>query len=139
MARANGESIRSNDVPLRQWMLRITSYADRLESELDDLNWPESIKLLQRNWIGRSVGAEVDFFIGDAIVRLMENRSHQKTGGPRNPASDVSTSLHNSTGHTPRSDLHGDCPGTSDGGSPDNVMRKKSAVEELLPHRVTQK
>jgi leucyl-tRNA synthetase len=50
--------------PLRQWMLRITAYADRLEKELDDLNWPESIKLLQRNWIGRSEGAEVDFWIG---------------------------------------------------------------------------
>lgn len=52
-------------VALKQWMLRITSYADRLASELDELDWPESIKLLQRNWIGRSTGAEVDFFVGD--------------------------------------------------------------------------
>ncbi|GAB4127967.1 MAG: leucine--tRNA ligase [Thermogutta sp.] len=51
-------------LPLRQWMLRITAYADRLEKDLDLLDWPESVKLLQRNWIGRSVGAEVDFFIG---------------------------------------------------------------------------
>ncbi len=51
-------------IPLRQWMLRITAYADRLEKDLDQLDWPESIKLLQRNWIGRSTGAEVDFFIG---------------------------------------------------------------------------
>jgi len=51
-------------LPLRQWMLRITAYADRLERDLDYLDWPESIKLLQRNWIGRSTGAEVDFFIG---------------------------------------------------------------------------
>jgi len=51
-------------IPLRQWMLRITAYADRLERDLDGLQWPESIKLLQRNWIGRSTGAEVDFFIG---------------------------------------------------------------------------
>jgi leucyl-tRNA synthetase len=51
-------------IPLRQWMLRITAYADRLEKDLDGLDWPESIKLLQRNWIGRSQGAEVDFFIG---------------------------------------------------------------------------
>ncbi len=51
-------------IPLRQWMLRITAYADRLENDLDSLDWPESIKLLQRNWIGRSTGAEVDFFIG---------------------------------------------------------------------------
>jgi leucyl-tRNA synthetase len=51
-------------IPLRQWMLRITAYADRLERDLDSLQWPENIKLLQRNWIGRSTGAEVDFFIG---------------------------------------------------------------------------
>jgi leucyl-tRNA synthetase len=49
---------------LRQWMLRITAYADRLEKDLDALDWSEGIKLLQRNWIGRSTGAEVDFFIG---------------------------------------------------------------------------
>ena len=51
-------------IPLRQWMLKITAYADRLEKDLDPLDWSESIKLLQRNWIGRSTGAEVDFFIG---------------------------------------------------------------------------
>jgi leucyl-tRNA synthetase len=51
-------------IPLRQWMLRITSYADRLENDLDSLDWSEGIKSLQRNWIGRSTGAEVDFFIG---------------------------------------------------------------------------
>ena len=47
--------------PMRQWMLRITAYADRLINELEGLDWPESIKLLQRNWIGRSEGAEIDF------------------------------------------------------------------------------
>jgi leucyl-tRNA synthetase len=51
-------------IPLRQWLLRITAYGDRLATELENLNWPESIKLMQRNWIGRSEGAEVDFFIG---------------------------------------------------------------------------
>jgi len=51
-------------IPLRQWMLRITAYADRLLDDLDDVDWPESVKILQRNWIGRSSGAEVDFFIG---------------------------------------------------------------------------
>jgi leucyl-tRNA synthetase len=51
-------------LPLRQWMLRITAYADRLEKDLDGLDWTESIKLLQKNWIGRSTGAEVDFFVG---------------------------------------------------------------------------
>lgn len=52
--------------PMRQWMLRITAYGHRLIDELDGLDWPESIKLLQRNWIGRSEGAEVAFQIGDA-------------------------------------------------------------------------
>ncbi len=47
--------------PLRQWMLRITSYADRLSAGLEKLDWPEGVKALQRNWIGRSTGAEVDF------------------------------------------------------------------------------
>src|SRR6185436_18040888 len=51
-------------IPLRQWMLRITTYAERLLEDLDQVNWPESIKLLQRNWIGRSEGAEVDFWVG---------------------------------------------------------------------------
>ena len=51
-------------IPLRQWMLRITAYADRLENDLDGLDWSERIKMLQRNWIGRSTGAEVDFFVG---------------------------------------------------------------------------
>ena len=50
-------------LPLRQWMLRITAYADRLGTELDGLNWPESIKKLQKDWIGRSTGAEVDFYL----------------------------------------------------------------------------
>ena len=49
--------------PMRQWMLRITAYADRLLEELDFVNWPESIKLLQRNWIGRSEGAHVAFHL----------------------------------------------------------------------------
>jgi leucyl-tRNA synthetase len=49
--------------PMRQWMLKITAYADRLLEDLDGLDWPESIKKLQRDWIGRSEGAEVDFMI----------------------------------------------------------------------------
>jgi leucyl-tRNA synthetase len=47
--------------PMRQWMLRITAYADRLADDLDTLHWPESLKEMQRNWIGKSVGADVDF------------------------------------------------------------------------------
>ncbi len=47
--------------PLRQWMLRITEYADRLLDDLEGLDWPESVKAMQREWIGRSVGAEISF------------------------------------------------------------------------------
>ena len=49
--------------PMKQWVLRITAYADRLLEDLDDLDWPESIKEMQRNWIGRSEGAQVNFQI----------------------------------------------------------------------------
>ena len=56
--------------PMRQWMLRITAFAERLLSGLDTLDWPESIKLLQKNWIGRSEGAFVDFSLesGDKLT-----------------------------------------------------------------------
>ena len=47
--------------PMRQWMLKITAYADRLLDDLDLVDWPDSIKEMQRNWIGRSVGANVEF------------------------------------------------------------------------------
>jgi leucyl-tRNA synthetase len=50
--------------PMRQWMLRITKYAEKLLKDLDDVDWPESIKKLQTDWIGKSVGAEVKFKVG---------------------------------------------------------------------------
>ncbi len=62
---------------LRQWMLRITAYADRLENDLETLDWSDGVKALQRNWIGRSTGAEVDFAIkgdGDAKLRVYTTR-----------------------------------------------------------------
>ena len=62
---ADGRSERGNFPvfrrPMKQWVMRITAYADRLLSDLDRLDWPDSIKLMQRNWIGRSEGAEVRF------------------------------------------------------------------------------
>ncbi|WP_406198487.1 leucine--tRNA ligase [Kitasatospora sp. NBC_01560] len=65
---ADGRSERGNfpvfKSNLRQWMMRITAYSDRLISDLDMLDWPEAIKLQQRNWIGRSEGARVDFAVG---------------------------------------------------------------------------
>ncbi|MDR1479686.1 MAG: leucine--tRNA ligase [Planctomycetaceae bacterium] len=72
-----GRSERGNHpvvrMPLRQWMLRITAYADRLESDLDQLDWSDSIKALQKNWIGRSTGAEVDFFIDNSFAQTKNN------------------------------------------------------------------
>ena len=56
--------------PMRQWMLRITAYAERLIDELEGLDWPQGIKLLQRNWIGKSEGAEVDFKIDNQKIRV---------------------------------------------------------------------
>jgi leucyl-tRNA synthetase len=62
---ADGRSDRGNHPvykrPLKQWMLRITKYAERLLADLDLLDWPESIKIMQRNWIGRSEGADIIF------------------------------------------------------------------------------
>ncbi|MFE3643111.1 leucine--tRNA ligase [Streptomyces sp. NPDC059169] len=64
---ADGRSERGNfpvfKAKLRQWNMRITAYADRLLQDLDALDWPEAIKLQQRNWIGRSEGARVDFAV----------------------------------------------------------------------------
>ena len=61
----NGRSERGNHPverrPMKQWMLRITEYAERLLNDLDDLDWPEGVKEMQRNWIGKSTGAEVIF------------------------------------------------------------------------------
>ena len=69
--------------PMRQWMLRITAYAERLIDELERLDWPESIKLLQRNWIGRSEGAEIDFQIDnhDAHIRSSPLAPTRSTAG----------------------------------------------------------
>ncbi|OHB57559.1 MAG: leucine--tRNA ligase [Planctomycetes bacterium GWF2_42_9] len=62
--------------PMRQWMLRITKYADRLEEDLKLVDWPHSIKKLQTDWIGKSVGAEVDFKIDgvDEIITVFTTR-----------------------------------------------------------------
>ena len=59
--------------PMRQWMLRITSYAERLLNDLGTIDWSDSLKEMQRNWIGRSEGAEVDFEIADCGLRIAES------------------------------------------------------------------
>ena len=56
--------------PMRQWVLKITEYAERLLADLDDLEWPDSTKEMQRNWIGKSIGAELDFQIKDYDDKL---------------------------------------------------------------------
>ena len=69
---AEGRSERGNypvfKRSLRQWMMRITAYGDRLIEDLDTIDWPEKVRTMQRNWIGRSHGAEVDFrAVGDGV------------------------------------------------------------------------
>ena len=59
--------------PMRQWMLRITAFADRLLAGLDELDWPQSLKSLQRNWIGRSEGAEIRFRVAENDEARMTN------------------------------------------------------------------
>jgi leucyl-tRNA synthetase len=62
--------------PMRQWMLRITAYAERLLADLDTIDWSDSLKEMQRNWIGRSEGAEVDFEVAGSseIIRVFTTR-----------------------------------------------------------------
>ena len=83
--------------PMRQWMLRITAYAEKLLADLDTIDWSDSLKEMQRNWIGRSEGAEVDFQIAECGVAKC---------GVENPR------FHHATGHVVRRDLHGACAGT---------------------------
>lgn len=70
--RAKGYAVERRS--MRQWVLKITEYAERLLADLDGLDWPESIKEMQRNWIGKSEGAEVDFQIGEDKVRVFTTR-----------------------------------------------------------------
>jgi leucyl-tRNA synthetase len=60
--------------PLTQWMMRITAYADRLLDDLDRLDWSDSLKLMQRNWIGRSTGARIGFRCGDETIEVFTTR-----------------------------------------------------------------
>ncbi|NYF54274.1 leucine--tRNA ligase [Micromonospora purpureochromogenes] len=75
---ADGRSERGNfpvfKRNLKQWMMRITAYGDRLLDDLDTLDWPEPIKLMQRNWIGRSQGAHIDFRTEREPIRVFTTR-----------------------------------------------------------------
>ncbi|WP_406639809.1 leucine--tRNA ligase [Amycolatopsis sp. WGS_07] len=75
---ADGRSDRGNfpvfRKSLRQWMMRITAYADRLVDDLELLDWPEKVKSMQRNWVGRSQGARVSFAAGDEKIEVFTTR-----------------------------------------------------------------
>ncbi len=85
--------------PMRQWMLKITAYADRLLEDLDTLDWPDYLKEMQRNWIGKSYGAEVDFKVEEhnAHIRVFTTRPDTLFGAtymvlaPEHPLVDVLT------------------------------------------------
>ena len=99
---AEGRSERGNfpvfQRNLRQWMMRITAYADRLIADLDRLDWPEKVKLMQRNWVGRSTGANVTFALtgpaADSSVEVFTTRPDTLFGAtfmvfaPEHPALD---------------------------------------------------
>ena len=74
-------------MPLKQWMLRITAYADRLVDDLEAVDWPKPIRDMQRNWIGRSEGAEVDFITNSDLPDRLTDRA--KNGWPEVPEADV--------------------------------------------------
>ncbi|WP_330271796.1 leucine--tRNA ligase [Lentzea sp. NBC_00516] len=75
---ADGRSERGNfpvfRKSLRQWMMRITAYSDRLIDDLDRLDWPDKVKAMQRNWIGRSHGSRVRFAVGDECIEVFTTR-----------------------------------------------------------------
>ncbi|MDH7514287.1 MAG: leucine--tRNA ligase [Bacteroidota bacterium] len=87
--------------PMRQWMLRITAYAERLLADLDMLAWPENLKEMQRNWIGRSEGAEVVFRVDahDLDIRVFTTRPDTLWGAtymvlaPEHPAVPLVTTV----------------------------------------------
>ncbi len=90
----NGRSERGDHpvqrIPLRQWMLRITAYADRLVEDVEALDWPEPIKEMQRNWVGRSEGAEVDFYVGEpGEAHETWASARTRTGFPAGPGTEA--------------------------------------------------
>lgn len=113
--------------PMKQWMLRITEYAERLLNDLDELDWPEGVKEMQRNWIGKSTG------------RRGEVHDHRRRSGH---------GLHDPPGYALRRDLHGSRPGASarrraDHAGPQSrsrcVPRGGREEERTRPHRRKQR
>ena len=93
---------------MEQWFFRITAYADRLLDGLDALHWPGHITTMQRNWIGRSAGAYIDFATEDAVIRVFTTRPDTLFGatylvlGPEHPLVDALTADAWPTGTDPR-------------------------------------
>jgi leucyl-tRNA synthetase len=98
---ADGRSERGNfpvfRKPLAQWMMRITAYADRLVRDLDLIDWPDNVRAMQRNWIGKSTGAHVRFPVGDSAIEVFTTRPDTLFGNvgivlaPEHPLVDVLT------------------------------------------------
>ncbi|MCL2313582.1 MAG: leucine--tRNA ligase, partial [Firmicutes bacterium] len=90
--RCGGSNIKKKQI--KQWMLKITDYAEELLNDLDILDWPEKVKEMQKNWIGKSDGASIDFFINDSkkqIITVFTTKPHTLFGAtfigiaPENP------------------------------------------------------
>jgi leucyl-tRNA synthetase len=109
---ADGRSERGNFPvfrrPLTQWMMRITAYADRLLDDLDRLDWSDSLKLMQRNWIGRSTGARIGFSVGGETIEVFTTRPDTLFGvtymvvAPEHPLVDALTAAAWPEGTDPR-------------------------------------
>jgi leucyl-tRNA synthetase len=109
---ADGRSERGNFPvfrrPLTQWMMRITAYAERLLTDLDRLDWSESLKLMQRNWIGRSTGARISFAADGQVIEVFTTRPDTLFGAtylvlaPEHPLVEALTAADWSDGVDPR-------------------------------------
>lgn len=105
-------------LPLRQWVLKITEYADRLEAGLDGLDWPSGTMTAQEQWIGRSEGTEIDFKIeglDDEVSLICQQRSNSRNFSAVSSLSGrvEAYGLHDTRGHSVRRYLRHACAGTS--------------------------
>ena len=119
-ARASAAAIPVVRMPLKQWMLRITAYAERLIDDLEGLDWSRAIKDMQRNWIGRSEGAEVDFPFDDPGTHPC-SRPDPDAGLVRDAPARRDPRLHHAARHALRRDLHGPRPRAPARRSPDHA------------------
>ena len=117
--------------PMRQWMLRITAYAERLLQDLETIEWSNSLKEMQRNWIGRSEGAEVDFAIAECELRnsasqASAEREERASGSPSPPLEERAGE------RRPMTALDPAVPGNATGGCPTTVSGAPSDKNGLL-------